>query len=220
MDPKKAITERTEAAARDLYGARHPERLRPVGYMQIETKEAWKQLGRGAVSFLIGYYSRPSRVFLQPLPGRGLPSLLRRNTTRGGRSAEPNVDATSSLQSRCRMYRFLEGKARMRRLPSIRRNCRACAPNPSSRNRPQWRGNDRRRRPRSTHIRCLDGASEPVLGHAGCPRQSDPRIAGAYQVDLRFRSSSHLGCRHRRIPWTSGMTDWCHHATPALRPTS
>ena len=50
----------------------------------------------------------------------GLPSVLRRNTTRGGRSAEPNVDATSSLQSRCRMYRFLEGKARMRRLPSIR----------------------------------------------------------------------------------------------------
>jgi len=37
--------------------------------------------------------------------------------------------------------------------------------------------------------------------------QSDPRIAGAYYVDLRFRSSSHLGCRHRRIPWTSGMTD-------------
>ena len=44
MDPKKAITERTEAAARDLYGARPAERLRPVGYMQIETKETWKQL--------------------------------------------------------------------------------------------------------------------------------------------------------------------------------
>ena len=55
MDPKKAITERTEAAARDLYGARHAERLRPVGYMQIETKEAWKQLGCGAVSFLIAF---------------------------------------------------------------------------------------------------------------------------------------------------------------------
>ena len=54
MDPKKAITERTEAAARDLYGARPAERLRPVGYMQIETKETWKQLGRGAMSFLIG----------------------------------------------------------------------------------------------------------------------------------------------------------------------
>ncbi len=55
MDPKKAITERTEAAARDLYGARHAERLRPVGYMQIETKETWKQLGCGAVSFLIAF---------------------------------------------------------------------------------------------------------------------------------------------------------------------
>jgi len=54
MDPKKAITERTEAAARDLYGARPAERLRPVGYMQIETRETWKQLGRGAMSFLIG----------------------------------------------------------------------------------------------------------------------------------------------------------------------
>ena len=54
MDPKKAITERTEAAARDLYGARPAERLRPVGYMQIETKETWKQLGRGAMKFLIG----------------------------------------------------------------------------------------------------------------------------------------------------------------------
>src|SRR5438552_2677132 len=32
----------------------------------------------------------------------------------------------------------------------------------------------RRRWPRSTHICCLDGASEPVLGHAGYPRQSDP----------------------------------------------
>jgi len=55
MDPKKAITERTRAAARDLYGARHAERLRPVGYMQIETKEAWKQLGCGAVNFLIAF---------------------------------------------------------------------------------------------------------------------------------------------------------------------
>ena len=55
MDPKKAITERTEAAARDLYGARPAERLRPVGYMQIETKETWKQLGRGAMSFLISH---------------------------------------------------------------------------------------------------------------------------------------------------------------------
>jgi len=55
MDPKKAITERTEAAARDLYGARPAERLRPVGYMQIETKETWKQLGCGAVSFLIAF---------------------------------------------------------------------------------------------------------------------------------------------------------------------
>ena len=54
MDPKKARTERTEAAARGLYGARPAERLRPVGYMQIETKETWKQLGRGAMSFLIG----------------------------------------------------------------------------------------------------------------------------------------------------------------------
>jgi hypothetical protein len=40
--------------------------------------------------------------------------------------------------------------------------------------------------PRSTHICCLDGESEPVLGQAGCSRQSNPPIAGAYQLDLRF----------------------------------
>jgi hypothetical protein len=56
-------------------------------------------------------------------------------------------------------------------------------------------GNDRRRWPRSTHICYLGSASELVLGQAGCSRQSHPPIAGAYQVDLRFRRSSHLGCR-------------------------
>ena len=32
-----------------------PVAHRPGGYMQIETKEAWKQLGCGAVSFLIAF---------------------------------------------------------------------------------------------------------------------------------------------------------------------
>jgi ABC-type transporter Mla MlaB component len=37
-----------------------------------------------------------------------------------------------------------------------------------------------------------------------CPRQFHPPITGAYHpVDLRFRTLSHLRCRHRRISWTS-----------------
>jgi hypothetical protein len=39
MDPKKAITEQTEAAARDLYGARHAKRLRPVGWGKFATAQ-------------------------------------------------------------------------------------------------------------------------------------------------------------------------------------
>ena len=76
MDPKKAITERTEAAARDLYGARPAERLRPVGYMQIETKETWKQLGCGAVSFLIAFAVPGQGLFTDTFPTRLEWSLL------------------------------------------------------------------------------------------------------------------------------------------------
>jgi len=36
--------------------------------------------------------------------------------------------------------------------------------------------------PRSTHLCCLSCAGQPVLGQAGCSRQSDPRIAGAYKL--------------------------------------
>ena len=36
--------------------------------------------------------------------------------------------------------------------------------------------------------------------NTGCSRQSHSPITGVYQVDLRFRSSSYLGCRNRCIP--------------------
>jgi hypothetical protein len=49
-------------------------------------------------------------------------------------------------------------------------------------------------------------AQTPVLSHAGCSQRSHPPITGAYQLDLGFRSSSHLGCSHPRIPRTSGVT--------------
>ena len=39
MDPKKAITERTRAAARDLYGARHAERLRRVAICKSKLRK-------------------------------------------------------------------------------------------------------------------------------------------------------------------------------------
>ena len=65
MDPKKAITERTEAAARDLYGARPAERLRPVGYMQIETRERVETTGLWSGEF-------PDRFRGRADPGQGL----------------------------------------------------------------------------------------------------------------------------------------------------
>jgi hypothetical protein len=37
MDPKKAITKLTEAAARDLLAQRYAERLRPVGLGKFGT---------------------------------------------------------------------------------------------------------------------------------------------------------------------------------------
>jgi hypothetical protein len=44
-------------------------------------------------------------------------------------------------------------------------------------------------------------------------------ITGAYHpVDLRFRTLSHLRCRHRRILWTSGMTDLTRVITQSKMP--
>jgi len=54
MDPRRQSPNGLKPP-REIYTARHAERLRPVGYMQIETKETWKQLGCGAVSFLIAF---------------------------------------------------------------------------------------------------------------------------------------------------------------------